>query len=296
MEANRAGSGQNQPENSLLQAAAECATVLLSDEDFDRAVNQALEILATSLGLDRLGINEHHEDPTSQSLGYLVVCPYEWLSPYAISQFAHPEMNIIPYDGIEAEYDRLKRGEHWGGLIETFPEPFRSHQRDRLGVKSTYAIPIMVKGQYWGIIGLDFCQIARELTDGEIAVLKTAASCIGSAIQRERNRRAKEEAEKKALLDRQKARELQERDRLLNITANAARSLLKNENLETAIANALQIIGEGIDSDRVSVMEHFEDSTGESLGYLKMLFEWHSPDTVSQLNHPNLQEVGYQGI
>ena len=280
--------------NSLLQAAADCASALLSDDDFERGVNRALEILGTSIGADRLVIGEQHNDSSGQTLGY-VVAIHEWLSPHANSQIHHPELKCVSYDGVENCHYALASGKHWGGLIKTLPEPFRSGQ-EKLGVKATYAIPIMVRGQYWGFVGLDFCRTAKELCEAEIAVLKTAATCIGSAIQRERNQRAKEKAERKALLQQQKAIELQKRDRLLKLTASAAQALLNNENLENAIATALEIIGKGIETDRVAVMEHCDDHTKRSLGYLKMLYEWHCPDAVSQLQHPELQEVSYEGI
>ena len=277
----------------LLQAVTDCSSALLIDEDFDRGVNEALKILGTSIGADRLGILEQHDDPTGETLGY-VVAIYEWLSLQAVSQLNHPELSRISYDGIESSYYEFVLGKHWGGLLENMPEPFRRGQQE-LGVKATYAIPIMVKGQYWGFIGLDFCRTARELCDAEIAVLKTAATCIGSAIQRERNRQATEQAERTALLERQKAEELLKQDRLLKVTASAARALLNDTNLNRAIARALEIIGQGIDTDRVAVMEHDRDPTG-SLGFLKMLYEWHSPQAVSQLLHPDLQQISYEGM
>lgn len=284
----------NDSVNSFLQAAADCASALVSDENFERSVNRALEILGTSIDADRLGIGEQHNDSTGNTLGY-VVFTYEWQSFGTISQIHHPELNRINSDDFGEDHFKLLSDRYCGGLIETYPEPFRSGQ-EKLGVKATYAIPIMVRGQYWGFIGLDFCRIARELNEAEIAVLKTAATCIGSAIQRERNRKEKEAAERKSLLQQQKTIELQERDRLLNLTANAAQALLNKENLDKAIANALEIIGEGIATERVAVMEHCDDPTGESLGYLKMLYEWHSIDAVSQLHHPQLHQVSYQGI
>ena len=286
--------------NSLLEAVADCASALLGDNDFESGVNEALKILGASIGADRLGINEHHDDPTGQTLGY-VVAKYEWLSSETESQLYHSELSRIPYDGVEDCYYMFVSGRYWGGLLENMPEPFRSGQK-KLGVQATYAIPVIVKEKYWGIIGLDFCRTARKLCEAQIAVLKTAATCIGSAIQRERNRQEKEAAERKALLQQQKAKELQKRDyevsrrhRLLNITAKAAQALLNDINLEQAIAKALRIVGEGIDTDRVAVMEHHED-TGSSLGFVRTLFEWNSPYAVSQLRHPELQQISYDGI
>ena len=291
----------NSHTEELLQAVAECARVLLSDEDFAGSVNQALGIVGESIGADRLMIAEQHKDLTEETLG-CIVFTHEWLSPGTISQVRHSELNRIDCEEYIEDHYLLVSGKHCGGLIKTYPEPFRSGQ-EKLGVKATYAVPVMVKQKYWGFIGLDFCQTARELCEAQIAVLKTAATCIGSAIQRERNRQEKEAAERTALLQQQKAEELQKRDYevsrrhcLLNITAKAAQALLNDVNLERAIANALQIIGEGIDTDRVSVMEHCRGDRAKSLGYLKMLFEWHSGYAVSQLKHPDLQQVSYEGV
>ena len=293
---------QQQPErpdnstetNSLLQAAADCASALLSDDDFERGVNRTLEILGKSAGADRLCTLEYIVDTHGLSLGQVIV-RYEWLSPHANSQLHHPELNRVSCDTFAEEHDRLLSGKHWGGLINNFSEAFRIGQ-EKIEVKATYSIPVIVDGQYWGLLGLDFCRIARELSEAEIAVLKTAATCIGSAIQRERDRTAKESAERKALLEQQKAIELQERDRLLNLTASATQALLYDENLDNAIANALEIIGEGIATDWVCVMEHYDDPTRETLGYLQALYEWHSEYAVSQLQHPELQQVSYEGI
>ena len=37
--------------------------------------------------------------------------------------------------------------------IDETPAPFRSGQQE-LGVKSLHAVPIMVDGKYWGIVGI----------------------------------------------------------------------------------------------------------------------------------------------
>ena len=120
--------------NNLLQAAADCASALLSDDDFERGVNRALEILGTSIGADRLGIGEQHNDSSGQTLGY-VVAIHEWLSPHANSQLHHPELSRINCDEVAQDHYKLLSGQHWGGLIENYPEPFRSGQ-EKLGVKA----------------------------------------------------------------------------------------------------------------------------------------------------------------
>ena len=44
----------------------------------------------------------------------------------------------------------------------------------------------MVDDKYWGIVAFDDCRQVTRRSNAEIAVLKTAAACIGSAIERER--------------------------------------------------------------------------------------------------------------
>jgi len=69
-----------------------------------------------------------------------------------------------------------------------------------------------------GVIGFDDCREAKRRSPSELAVLKIAADCVGSAIQRDHC--AREEA---AL---QRARELEEHNRVLG-----ARSHLKQQRL-----------------------------------------------------------------
>ena len=304
IEPERSNNRPNNPDKynvcvDILKAIANFSSVLLIDENLDNGVNEALEILGTSIKADRLNLLEHYEDPAGKTLGYVAV-KYEWISDGTKSQIDRPQLNCISYDGVENCYSLMVEGKHWGGLIDTMPETFKSGQL-KLGVKATYAIPVIVKGKYWGVIALDFCQVARQLEDAEIETLKMAATCIGSAIERERIHQEQEEITHEALKAKQKAAILEEqigeasqRHRLLGITTCAAKALLNNQDLTRAIAEALQVIGEGIETDRVAIMKHYD--AVDTLGYLKMLYEWHSPEAVSQLHHPNLNQISYEGM
>ena len=297
----------NRPDNfdrydvcvDILKAIANLSSVLLINEDLDDGVNEALKILGESIKADRLNLHKHYDDPTGETLGH-VVARYEWISNGTKSQIEHPQLNCISYDGVENVRGLMIEGKHWGGLIDNMSEPFKSAQL-KLGVKATYAIPVIIKKEYWGIVALDFCQEARLLEDAEIEILKMAATCIGSAIERERIHQEQEEITHEALKAKQKAAILEEqigeasqRHRLLGITTCAAKALLNNQDLTRAIAEALQVIGEGIETDRVAIMKHYD--AVDTLGYLKMLYEWHSPEAVSQLHHPNLNQISYEGM
>jgi signal transduction histidine kinase len=75
--------------------------------------------------------------------------------------------------------------------------------------KSLIGVPIMVNGAWWGVIGFDDCHSEELWSESEIAVFKIAASSIGSVIERDRTRKAREAAEKAVLNERNRmAREI----------------------------------------------------------------------------------------
>ena len=50
-------------------------------------------------------------------------------------------------------------------------------------------------GQFWGAIGFDNCREPKRLSQTELSMLKIAADCIGSVIQRDRTQKALLQAE-----------------------------------------------------------------------------------------------------
>ena len=295
---------QLQARDRILNATAESVTSLLTDSEFDRAIDQALEILGTSVECDRVEIFQHFADETEQSLGVLRL-QFEWYSTYATPQQAHPTLTEITQDGLEALWLRLRAGDCLTGAIESYPEPFRSGQIE-LGVQSTHAVPIFVEGHYWGIVAIDHCREQRQLTPVELSVFKTAATCIGSAIERDRTQKAilQAEQERAQELERfnaelqQALERLQARDRILEATADAANALLSNDNLNDAVDTALHIIGESLDTDRVNIIEvePFDQNSNLSQVGWQILNEWNSASTVSQRLHPIHQQGDHTGI
>ena len=277
-----------------LEATAKAANELLLVNELNAGINAALKVLGESLNCDRVTIWQHIDDSNREPSEFVRLL-YEWSTPNVVLQISHPELNEISASGLEDWFVKLKAGDWIGGVIAELKEPFRSTQVE-LGVEATYSVPILVDNVYWGAIGIDFCREPKRLTEPEIAVFKTAASCMGSAIAREAILLEREEARFATALAEQKASILEERDRILNLTTEVAEVLLDNKSLKRAMAIALEIIGRGINSDRVSVMKHHADGTGASLGYAEMLYEWHSANAVAQLHHPNLHRVGYEGI
>ena len=292
--------------NRILAATAEAANILLTEEKIDRAVNRALQMIGEALNTDRVSAIENWYNPAKPDLPHWKVI-YEWHSAGTISQILHPELAQGSYEGVEEWYALHESGQGISCELEDMPEPFRSGQA-KLGVKVLHAVPIFVGGKHWGVIGFDDCHRQIERSEAELSILKTIAACIGGAIERERTRQAKKEADRQIMLEREqvaiaKAQQLSEhnrvlskRDRILAATAEASSILLTGEDINLAVNRALKIIGKNIDTDRIAIVENFNYPTDSQALYWKITHEWDSEGTISQISHPVLNRGSYEGI
>ncbi|MBD3885007.1 GAF domain-containing protein [Phormidium tenue FACHB-886] len=181
-------------EHCLLEATAEVANALLTIANFDKAVNTALQIIGEALETDRVVVIESFDAPSEQPCYWRIL--YEWHSPMA-SQLPHSEATQGRWEDIKEWYEQFVQGQSISCLLEEMPELLRL-DLEKAGVKATHIVPIFVRGKWWGTLGLnDYRQVKRR-SAAELSVLKTAADCIGSAIQRERIRQALAEEAKQA--------------------------------------------------------------------------------------------------
>ncbi|MFB2897013.1 GAF domain-containing protein [Aerosakkonemataceae cyanobacterium BLCC-F50] len=176
----------------IFEATTSASNALLTIENFDEAVNTALQIIGEKLDSDRVTVIQNLDSPANDLPQWKVV--YEWHSPHTVPQISHPNLAQGSYEGVQEWYVVFSQGEGVSFLLEEMPEPFRSGQAE-LGVKALHVVPIFVKSEFWGVIGFDDCREAKRRSLAELAVLKTAAACIGSAIESDRTRQALLQAE-----------------------------------------------------------------------------------------------------
>ncbi len=199
----RRRSREVQQSYSILKATAQATDALLTINDFDQAVNMALQILGESLETDRTKVLESlFDDPTRPFSRYHNIL-YEWTSPGTIGQLSHTPQ-VDTRGRMEGFFEMLLQTNGFGGLLaewdESLHEAFQA-----LEVKSLYVVPIYVDNHWWGILAFDDCKQEKHRTQVEMSALQTAANCIGSAIARQRIEQAREEAERQVLLEREKA-------------------------------------------------------------------------------------------
>ncbi len=263
-------------EHRLLEATARVANALLTIAPLDVAVNAALQVMGEALDTDRVGVIENFDNPSDSSSVWWRLL-YEWTSPHAIPQIAHPDLAQGSYEGIEEWYAGLSQGQGVSCLLENMPEPFRSGQA-ALGLKALHFVPIFVERQYWGAIGFDDCRAAKHRSLAELAVLKIAADCIGSEIERQRAQQATHRAEQEFVEELQQlTHDGQQSYRLLSVVAQIAKDLLEAEDVNTAILAALQAVGNVANMSRVMlILERQAPGTQRLTHYVEQ--EWTAPE------------------
>ena len=84
----------------------------------------------------------------------------------------------------ESWYPVLKNG----GIINSLVNDLNIDLKNLLsaeGIKSILLVPVMVKNEFWGFIGFDYCKSERVWSENEISMLQTTAANLGSVIERE---------------------------------------------------------------------------------------------------------------
>ncbi|WP_373540371.1 histidine kinase [Chamaesiphon sp.] len=249
----------HQSRDRLLEAASAATNILLTVDNLDEAIDTALRILGEGSGCDRINVLENFcVSPATLPTYHTVI--YEWTRSGIVSQMSHLESGCICTAGIEPFLERYYvNGDGFGGLLAEWEEPLRSAFA-AIGVESSYAVPIRVKEQWWGVLGLDYCQSPVCISPAEIAVLRTIAACIGSAIQRDRTTTALLQAEQARAAELKKANE---------VLRKSLDYLATETSLEKFLGQILGAIAEQFDSPLAEYWYHPDDTA-----YIGMM-SWH---------------------
>lgn len=284
-----------QGRDRLLEATAKATNVLLTLEDFDAAVNTALNIIGEGAGCDRINVLESNfeasSNPSLTVPTYHTVI-YEWARPGMIRQMAHLEAGRIPSAGIEAFLEQhYLNGDGFGGLLEEWDEPLRSAYA-AVQVQSSYSVPIRVKGQWWGVLCLNYCREAIQISSAEVAVLRSIADCIGSAIQRDRIHKHIRQVEQA------RTAELTKANHALRQTVDL---LATEPGLDRLLGYMLKALAEHFDAP---LIQYWENPEPGDIAYLRLSCHQGQLLTVAELPHDCLvtgikippELIGYENI
>jgi len=188
---------RNIRKRELLEASAKASHTLISNQNFDDAVNEVLDIIGKATGHDRTYICEIRQGISNDN--FSANQRFEKIKADNISLSTDQnDHNIALKQILPKWHSILNNGETIKGNVRDFP-PEERNILEKQGIASLIAIPVFVEEICWGFIGLDDCIETGLWDDNELSILQNTASALGLYIYRNRNRMeliaAKEQAE-----------------------------------------------------------------------------------------------------
>jgi PAS domain S-box-containing protein len=169
--------------DAILSAVGFAAERLLREASWQENLPAILEQLGLATAVSRVYVFHTYTGANSE---LLLRQSHEWVAPGITSQIDNPELQaVVPESvGFRRWAETLSRGDVICGAVRDFPEAEREVLEPQ-AIVSLVAVPVFVNNTWWGFIGFDECRNQREWLREEIEALKTAASIIGAAIQRQ---------------------------------------------------------------------------------------------------------------
>ena len=171
--------------DSLLESSARGVNALLTEPEENQAIRQVCRAIGEDLKVSRLFLYERVTD-TRTGLPRLK-CRYEW------TQQGFPVMaapgTLLDHDfetHLAGMMDSLRAGDLVQGFAREFEEPLEDTLRSRKAVSVAWA-PVMLHGEFWGVLGMEEGREERIWEDYELRVLRMLADSFGGFLVSKHN-------------------------------------------------------------------------------------------------------------
>lgn len=283
--------------NQILESVSFAAKVFLSDGDGDEIIGRVLERVGQAAGASRACVVRITPDDGAAR----AVLQQEWV---ASGDDACPR-------GWEDFRWSCDPAMHWiqefraGRIVTVTPSRAPQLLRDEVDaiIQSAILVPVIVAGEWWGVVCIDDFAQPREWGEAEKDSLRAVADMLGASIARQRVRTALIDA-KQTLEQRviERTRELQEqiaaKDRAHSELAAAQQRLIelsREAGMAEIATGVLHNVGNVLNSVNVStslVAGRIRESRVDNLVALIGMLEQHSDDVSGFLaNDPKGQRV-----
>lgn len=180
-----------QRRDAILNTISIAAQEFLTNPAWREGIKTVLENLGHAIDIDRAYVYQNVE--MDSGLGSIPV--YEWLRDGVQAHFEYRDDRITKW-AVGRWVRQFVRGNMIYGNASDMEPDEEKLMRER-DVQSIVMIPVMVGTYWWGVIGFDCVFAPRTWFTPELDALMTAASTLGSAIEREQMEQGIRENEEK---------------------------------------------------------------------------------------------------
>ena len=168
--------------DAVLEAVSFAAESFLTSVTWDEHIEEVLARVGDAVGASRAYVFENELEGDR----LLMSERFEWVAPGITSTRDDAANQRYPYDeGYDSWASELAAGRGVTARRSTAEEAVRIDLASE-DILSAAAVPIFVRGAWWGYLGFDDCETEREWTSTELDLLRTAADTLGAAIARRR--------------------------------------------------------------------------------------------------------------
>ena len=171
-------------QEALLAASARASRMLLEVPDVNGAIPEVLRLIGEAAHVDRVNVMLAKCGPEGEPL---LVVAGEWTAKGVPPHIGDAEAHACDEREIAAVTAELRAGRsvclNAGDGVNGCTSITRF---EGIGTQSKAVVPIVVAGEFIGVVGLDNTRQHRAIESAELAALETAASVIGAALHRQR--------------------------------------------------------------------------------------------------------------
>jgi len=168
--------------DAVLEAISFAAEAFLTSARWDEHIEEVLARVGGAVGASRAYVFENETEGDR----LLMTERFEWAAPGITPTREDAANQRYPYDeGYGGWASELAAGRGVTARRSTAGETVRFDLASE-DILSAAAVPIFVRGSWWGYLGFDDCETEREWTSTELDLLRTAADTLGAAIARRR--------------------------------------------------------------------------------------------------------------
>lgn len=166
----------------LLNSISKANSVLLSEGNINKAINEVIAVLGIATQVDRVYVFTNKKVGNELRLYYT----HEWCREGIEPQFGNPELSDVSYDFFPYLYETLSQDKFMYGLVEDSPNQMFREIMESQGIFTYLFTPIFCDGDYWGWIGYDNCTTKDKWEPEVVQALYTVARNIGIRLSREK--------------------------------------------------------------------------------------------------------------
>jgi PAS domain S-box-containing protein len=171
-------------QNDTLKYAAKSIAALLTNYDYLASLHAAIKTLGEGIKVDRAYIFESCFDEERDIA--LLQKKALWARDGEVKPLLGKEIEEMQYNEVFTRWNEsFSKGDSIYGLVKNFPEKERTYLLE-WGIKSIILVPIAIRKEFGGFLGLDLYSEDHEFSSSEDSIFQMVASSIGGILEREK--------------------------------------------------------------------------------------------------------------